>query len=360
MSNSVFLPNYTIGADAYQKVVEICEKYGEKVVFVGGKTALSKASDLVREAIKGSKLEVIDELWYGGEASYENVEKLKATKSIQDADMVFAFGGGKAIDTCKCLTKQINKPFFTFPTISSTCASVTTVCAIYHDDGVFNELCWRYAPAEHAFINSKVIAEAPDKYLWAGIGDTMAKGYEPEFSARGKELNHLNTIGVTLSTQCQEPLVKYGTKALESCKNDQVSNELEETILAIIVTTGLVSNAVINDYNSSIAHAICYGCSTVHNVEKNHLHGELVSYGVLVLLMIDNRKEEISKLLKFYKSIDLPTTYNKFEITPDELENKILKKASEVPDIDIAAFHIDKDVLRKGVKDLEEYVAKYN
>jgi glycerol dehydrogenase len=359
MSNSVFLLSYTVGEDAYNKVPEICERYGKKVVFIGGHTALAKASDLVREAIKGSKLEVIDTLWYGGEASYGNAEKLKTIKSVQDADMIFAFGGGKAIDTCKCLTNQLKKPFFTFPTISSTCASVTTVCAIYHDDGVFKELCWRYAPAEHAFINSKVIAEAPDKYLWAGIGDTLAKGYEPEFSARGKELNHLNTLGVTLSKQCQEPLVKYGTKALESCKKDQVSNELEETILTIIVTTGFVSNAVINDYNSSIAHAICYGCSTVHEVEKNHLHGELVSYGVLVLLMIDNKKEEISKLLKFYKSIDLPTSYKKFGINPDDLENKILKKASEVPDILVSAFHIDKDVLRKGVNDLEEYVAQY-
>jgi glycerol dehydrogenase len=295
----------------------------------------------------------------GGEASYNNVEKLKAMKSIQDADMIFAFGGGKAIDTCKCLTNQIKKPIFTFPTISSTCASVTTVCAIYHDDGAFNEPYRRSAPAEHTFINSRVIAKAPDKYLWAGIGDTLAKGYEPEFSSRGRELDHLNTIGVTLSKQCQEPLIKYGAKALESCKKDQVSNELEETILAIIVTTGLVSNAVINDYNSSIAHAICFGCSTVHEVAKNHLHGELVSYGVLVLLMIDNKKEEINKLLKFYKAIGLPTTYKKFEISHDELENKILKTASEMLDIIVSPFHIDKDVLRKGVNDLEEYVAQY-
>jgi glycerol dehydrogenase len=65
MNKSVFLPSYTIGEDAYQKVTEICERYGKKIVFVGGHTALEKASDHVCEAIKGSKLEVIDTLWYG-------------------------------------------------------------------------------------------------------------------------------------------------------------------------------------------------------------------------------------------------------------------------------------------------------
>lgn len=36
-------------------------------------------------------------------------------------------GGGKAIDTCKVLAHSTNRPFFTFPTIASTCASCTSL-----------------------------------------------------------------------------------------------------------------------------------------------------------------------------------------------------------------------------------------
>ena len=108
-TRNIFLPNYSIGENPYTEVPSICEAYGKKVVFIGGKTALAKASDIVKDIIKNSTLEIIDTLWFGGEACYENVEKLKQEKSVIEADMVFVFGGGKAIDTCKCLTGQLKK-----------------------------------------------------------------------------------------------------------------------------------------------------------------------------------------------------------------------------------------------------------
>lgn len=353
-TRNIFLPNYSIGENPYTEVPSICEAYGKKVVFIGGKTALAKASGIVKDIIKNSTLEVIDTLWFGGEACYENVEKLKQEKSVIKADMVFVFGGGKAIDTCKCLTGQLKKPLFTFPTISSTCASVTSVCAMYNENGSFKNLYWRFAPAEHTFISTKIITEAPERYLWAGIGDTMAKGYEPEFSSRGKSLNHSNALGVTLSKLCQEPLVKYGKKALDDCKANKISTELEETVLAIIVTTGIVSNYVINDYNSSIAHALCYGFSTIHYVEVSHLHGEIVSYGVLVLLMVDGKTDEINRIMPFYKSIGLPVSYKNLDTSEEEMEG-VIQKAVDVPDLNVSAFPVTKEMIWEAVRKLEAY-----
>lgn len=354
MTKNIFLPNYSIGENPYTEVPGVCEPYGKKVVFIGGKTALEKAAHLVKEAIKDSSLEVIDTLWYGGEACYENVEMLKNEKAVMEADMIFAFGGGKALDTCKCLTGQLKKPLFTFPTISSTCAAVTSVCAMYQKTGVFRDLYWRFAPAEHAFISTKIIAEAPDKYLWAGMGDTMAKGYEPEFSARGRSLNHSNALGVTMSQLCQQPLVKYGKKALEDCKANKVSDELEETILAIIITTGIVSNYVINDYNSSLAHALCYGFSTLHHVETTHLHGEIVSYGVLVLLMVDGRTDEIDRIMPFYKGIGLPTSYKDLDAADNEME-QVVQKAIAVPDLTVSAFPVTREMIWDAINKVENY-----
>lgn len=357
MRKTTFLPNYTVGEDAYKAVAEICKNYGKKVVFVGGKTALEKASNLVREELKGSKLEVLDELWYGGEASYENAEMLQEKKSVQEADMIFAFGGGKACDTCKILAGNLKKPLFTFPTIAATCASITKVGAVYYPNGVFKEVYYGHSPAEHTFINTKIIAEAPVKYLWAGIGDTLAKGYEPEFCSRGKELGYSDNMGVTMSTLCCDSLVKYGEKALRDCEKNQVSDELEKTVLAIIVTTGVVSNYVEVCYNSGVAHAVCYGFSTIKEVEENHLHGELVSYGVLVLLAMDNRYDEIDKLLPLYRSIDLPTSYKKFGLELSEMGG-VFDKASSVKDVEVSAYEVTREMIYKAVVDLEKYVAK--
>ena len=38
-------------------------------------------------------------------------------------------------------------------------------------------------------------------------------------------------------------------------------------------------------------------------VEEKHLHGELVSYGVLVQLVFDNKIKELKKIIKKLKKI---------------------------------------------------------
>ena len=86
-------------------------------------------------------------------------------------------GGGKAIDTCKVLAHSTNRPFFTFPTIASTCASCTSLGIVYHPDGSLREYSFSKIPPNHIFINTQIIAEAPDIYLWAGMGDTMVSQY---------------------------------------------------------------------------------------------------------------------------------------------------------------------------------------
>lgn len=355
MSN-VFLPSYSIGENVYQEVAAICEEYGTKAVCIGGHRALEKASGLLKEALQASSIEILDTLWYGGEAAYENVEKLKAEEAVQQAELIFAFGGGKALDTCKVLSDQLNKKLFAFPTIAATCAAITSVCAMYEPSGVFKNLYHRSRPAHHTFIHTQVIAQAPDVYLWAGIGDTLAKGYEPELSSRGHELDHANNVGVTLSALCKEPLVRYGAQALKDCQVNQCSKALEETILAIIVSTGLVSNYVINDYNSVVAHAMCYGFTTLKKVEENHLHGEIVAYGVLVQLMLDHKLTELKKILPFYEAVQLPTQLADLDCTMEDLDG-VFTKASQVPDVNVCAIHVTKENLRQAVEKLEKLTA---
>lgn len=354
-NKNIFLPNYSIGKDVYKEIPQITKLYGKKIVFIGGKTALSKAAHLVEEVLKDTDIRILGTFWYGGDATYENVENLKKEKAILDADIIFAFGGGKALDTCKNLAWELKKSIFNFPTIASTCASVSTVCVMYDKNGVFRDLYWRDRPADHSFINLNIVAEAPDKYIWAGIGDTLAKAYEPEFSARGRDLDFVNSIGITLSKLCQEPLVKYGLKGFTDAKKNTVSNELQEIVAAIIINTGLVSNHLIDNYNTCVAHALCYGFSTIEKVEHNHLHGEIVSYGLLVQLMLDNDLEELNKLLNFYKKINLPTSYKCFDIERKDLDG-VFEKAILVNDTKVAAVEITKEKLEKAVDDLEEYI----
>lgn len=95
-----FLPSYTLGEDAYDAVPKICGEFGKTAVIIGGNKARAAAEEELRKSCKG-KLEITDSLWYGDDATFENADALKQHESVQKSDMIFAVGGGRAIDTVK-------------------------------------------------------------------------------------------------------------------------------------------------------------------------------------------------------------------------------------------------------------------
>lgn len=354
MEYTVLFPGYTIGEHAYDKVQNICSRYGRKAVAIGGKTAMEKSRALIEQAVRGSGLEILEFLWFGGEASYENVEMLKGKQSVQEADMIFAIGGGKAIDACKLLAHAIHKPFFTFPTIASNCAALTSLGVVYHPNGVYRELSFSKIPPEHAFICTKIAAKAPKQFLWAGMGDTIAKYYEANISARGVGMKHPDAIGVAISRMCADPIVQCGEKALRDNEHKIVSEEFEEVLLAIIVSTGMVSNFVKQDFNGHIAHAIFCTITKLPQIESRHLHGEVVMYGVLVLLMCDRQMDELGRIFEFCKSVGLPTRLADIEVTLDEID-RILVETEKSPELVQTPYPVTKEMLRDAVVDLEKY-----
>ncbi|MDO4168847.1 MAG: iron-containing alcohol dehydrogenase family protein [Lachnospiraceae bacterium] len=319
---NVCLPNYSIGEDCYKEIPYFARHYGKKAVVIGGKTAMAKAKAFLLEGIKDSDMEILDFIWFGGDSTYENGNALIANKTVQDADIIFGVGGGRACDTCKYVANEMDKPLFNFPTVGSNCASVTSISVIYNPDGSFREY---YYPkiADHTFINSAVIADSPYELLWAGIGDALSKEYEAVFSSKDDDLTHTPLMGVQLSKICTEPLLTYGQEALESCEKKQVTKALEQVILDIIISTGLVSNMCTQIpnyyYNSSLAHCVYYG-STVTKGGHAHLHGEVVALGVLCMLTYENQNEMCQRIMKFNHAIGLPVCFDDVDISEDEFE----------------------------------------
>ncbi len=341
MSNqTIYLPNYTVGEQAYKKISYITKPYGTKAVVIGGKTAMAKAHDALLAGVSNTDTELLDFLWYGGDATMENVERLQRDTAVQDADMLFAVGGGRACDTVKVLGAVLNKPVFTFPTLASNCAACTSLSVIYNSDGSFDKYHYQNHPALHTFINTTIIAESPAELFWAGIGDALSKECEVEYCCREKNLTHLPLLGLGIAKTCTAPLLQYGEKALADCRDNQVSEELEEVVLDIVMLTGIVSNCAVHIsdqipqadqyyYNSSLAHCVYYGCSLLPACES-HLHGEIVAFGVLCLLKYDNNTAEFERIFKFNKALGLPTTMADIDLTSDDLPTVAAKAASVI------------------------------
>lgn len=354
---SICLPSYSIGTDVLKQIGAVCGAYGKTAVCIGGHKAFAAIADRIRTAAEGS-VEILEFRWYGGECSAENIAALVGCESVQKADMIFAVGGGKALDTGKVVGLQTGKPVFTFPTIASTCAATTAVSIVYKPDGSFDKPCFLPKPPAHAFLCTPVIAAAPTRYLWAGIGDTYAKYFEATMSARGDVLAHYHALGVGMSRMCLDPLLSYGEQAMRDHENGLVTEAFEQVVLTVIVTTGIVSILVtteqIIDYNTGLAHAVFYALTAFPDlpVEKNHLHGEVVGFGVLILLLVDGQEEMFRTMLSFNRSIGLPTKLSDIEVEEKDL-GRIIPHVLTMKDIDHNPYPITEQMLLRAFDRLE-------
>lgn len=354
MSNCVtqYLPSYTVGTDAYRAVPQVVG--AARVVVIGGRRALAASSGRITEALAGSNVEVAGTFWYGGQAAYSCVEELCSHPEVADADAIFVVGGGKAVDTCKIVAHRLGKPLYTFPTIASNCSPVSCISIMYNEDGSFKEIVQLHVPPAHCFIDTQVIAEAPEMYLWAGIGDTLAKYYEVVFSMRGDFPAYGPVLGQTISCMCNRPLIACALEAYEDCKANRVSDALAHAVLNIVVSTGLVSGLVGVSYNSALAHALFYGLTSIPSIERDHCHGEVVSYGVLVQLVMDGDSEQLDYLMPLYRKLGLPTCLADLGLTVDDDFDEVLAATEVNQELRHVPYPVTRDLIWNAIVNLED------
>ena len=314
---SVFFANYTIGEDAYGQVPQVCLPFGKRIFLIGGRRAMDAAEGLLGKALEGSGLVVLESVEFGADCTYRTIDRWAQRAKELGADMIFGMGGGKALDTAKGAAERACLPVFTFPTIAATCAATTALSVVYREDGNFDSFYFYDKPARHCFINTRVIADAPCEYLRAGMGDTMGKFFECHFAARGDHLDHSSALGREISNLCYGPLLEHGVQALVDCRRHEPSFALQQAVLANIVSTGMVSLMVLDDYNCAIAHSVYYGLVLLPGFEEKYLHGDVVAYGVLVQLAVDKDWDRMREVKGFMKELGIPSTLREMEVPLD-------------------------------------------
>mgnify|MGYP004488247097 FL=1 len=362
LTSTNYLPSYTVGVDAYKAVPEVTRRFGTTAVVIGGKTAMEKAAPRLLAVLEGTGVTVTDQIWYGGSPRHSVAAELAADPRVQAADMVFGMGGGRAIDETKEIAELAGKPLFTFPTVASNCAPVTAIAVFYKEDGSVDNYFLPKEPPIHSFIDTKVISESPDDYFWAGIGDALSKQPEVELSSRDLDLPHTPLMGRALAVSCERPLFDYSAKALADKRARTSSYELEQVILDIIISTGLVSNMTTNlgaergayYFNSSTAHAFYNAYTGIGEAAERHLHGEVVSFGVLVLKAFDDKPEELEKFAALNASLGLPTTLAELEC-PESALAGIVERAQKTNEWGRAPYGFTPERFEQAIRDADAY-----
>ena len=346
---------YTIGPDSYKEIGRFCRPYGKNILLIGGKTALEKGKPRLDRALEETEgLSIMDAVVFGKECTYEKRHELRDRYQGKGVDMVFGMGGGKAMDTAKGVAWELGVPVFTFPTVPSNCAAMAALSVVYRPDGVFDSFYFYDRPAIHCFMDTDVLLHAPERYFRAGMGDTIAKYFECWFSARGDWLDYHSALGREISRLCYERICACGRDALRQVREDRPGDAFMQTVLTIVVNTGLVSHLVEDCYNCAVAHSVCYGLNQMPGLEEHFLHGDLVAYGVLVQLVLDQDREQAAEVKALLRDLGIPTTLADMGLPLDrDVLRLVVKETVAGPDMEHIPYPVTENMIWEAMKETE-------
>ncbi|HBF39009.1 MAG TPA: glycerol dehydrogenase [Firmicutes bacterium] len=325
---------YVNQPDILQSAGESIAQFGKNALLIGGKTALTVIGGKFFDSLATAGVTLTIEQ-YHSYCTEEAIEQYVETAQRLKADIIIGAGGGKILDLAKAVGDQSQIPIITVPTIAATCAAWSALSILYDENGCFaGSRSLNHSP-QLVLVDTRIISEAPVRFLRAGIADTLAKWYEltPYFADAESEL--ALKIGLHHAKLAFNGLHEKGIRAIQDATNHHLSEVLREVIDSIIVLAGLVGSITEGSYHLALGHAIHNSLTFIPETHQS-LHGEKVIFGVLSQLILQGKSAvEIAEFVTSINGLKLPLTLEQLGIFD------VSKTAAEVKrsiQIDAAAF----------------------
>jgi len=304
---TLFPGKYIQGYDAIGGLEDWVRRYGKKAFIIGSPSMFDQVIPGILSSIKETVPVIVEK--FERECSDEEITRLKTIAEREACDVVVGVGGGKTLDTAKAVAHEMNVPVIIAPSIASTDAPCSSLSVIYRQDtGRIKRVLMLRRNPDVVLVDTKIIADSPERFLVAGMGDALATWFEAE-SCRLKHAKnmvraHSSMTAQALARLCYETLLEYGLSAKMACKHHVVIPALEHVVEA----NTLLSGVGFESAGLAAAHAIQDGLNAL---DKDHqfYHGEKVAFGALVsLFLTDKPPEMIDDVYAFCESVGLPTT----------------------------------------------------
>lgn len=314
---------YIQGKGTLKELGKYIDDLGENVLVICDQFVLENFSSQIELGLKDKSFKLEK---FNGECTKNEINRIKDLTQAEKIDVVIGVGGGKTLDTAKSVSYYADLPVVIVPTIAATDAPCSALAVIYSNEGVFEEYLFLPFNPEIVIVDTEVVAQAPVKFLIAGMGDALATYFE----AYACSLTRANNIAggtqtaaaLELAKLCYDTILDYGVSAKKAVEAGVVTEAVER----IVEANTLLSGLGFESGGLAAAHAIHNGL-TVLEETHNKTHGEKVAFSTIVQLVLENREpKEIKDIIAFCKEVGLPTTLVELGIG-DISEEKLLKVA---------------------------------
>lgn len=306
ISTTIFPGRYIQGYEATSRLGKEAARFGETAFLIVDPYVYKALLPRFQEDVEQDVNIVVEA--FTGECSDEEIERLSEEVKEANAKVIVGIGGGKALDTAKGTAHAMGLPVIIVPTIASTDAPTSALSVIYTPEGVFKRYLVLPKNPDVVLVDWRIVAEAPVRFLVAGIGDALSTWFEADACERSYAGNMTGDVGSMTSRKlakfCYDTILEYGTDAKASCEANSVTPALEHVIEANTLLSGLGFESG----GLASCHAIHNGLTALEETHE-YWHGEKVAIGVLTsLFLTDKPAGMIDEVYTFCESVGLPTT----------------------------------------------------
>ncbi len=270
---------------------------------------------------------------FNTEVSEEQIAEKTAMAKEINPSVIVGIGGGKSLDTAKAVADDLHVPVVVCPTSASTDAPTSSLSVIYKPNGEHSHARHYIKNPDIVLIDSRIIADAPVRFLVSGMGDALATVFEAKANEASDSANYIagesgefrrTKTAMVIAQACYDMLIANGLKAKIAAERHCVTEALE----TIIEVNTLMSGLGFENTGCAAAHSVQEGITAVPTAGRM-LHGEQVAFGTICQLVAENAPMElVDEVISFCMSVGLPITLEDVKVEATEENVRIIAESS--------------------------------